>query len=74
MTEQEALTKWCPFSRVRAGNSLQEPAVNKNANGWVVPGSGCIGSSCMAWRAMNAQVSYGTIERHGYCGLAGVPV
>lgn len=63
MTEEEAKTKWCPFSRVIAGTrtgastataSGTQPAFNRIEVGTGVPimpdGSACIASSCMAWR------------------------
>lgn len=61
MTEQEALTKWCPHARVDADSV---PA-NRNADGLPDRGSMCLASGCMMWRTTSSQ--------HGYCGLAGRP-
>ena len=62
-SEQEAKTKWCPFSTVAA--PFGKFAVNRdNYDGSTSPGTWCIGSRCMAWR-WTARVD------HGYCGLAG---
>ena len=58
MTEEEAKTKWCPFSRVIAqdrGRLVQGSAAPNRIN-WIgeeseAPvGSLCIASACMAWR------------------------
>lgn len=62
MTEDEAKTKWCPFSRV----SHFDHAANRDSDG--APDGRCLASGCMAWR----QVTRTDPEvRFGYCGLAG---
>lgn len=74
MTEDEAKTKWCPFSSVISGvargNTLDLPGHQASFNRVAVsnehgqqvihihPSSQCIGSECMAWRATT-----------GTCGL-----
>lgn len=87
MTEEDAKTKWCPFSRVHAthqGNS-QGPAANRltrlNDDGSILVAgwsndANCVGSACMAWHfasntTADREKSAGT--RHGFCGLAGRP-
>jgi hypothetical protein len=59
MTEADALTKWCPFSRVivRLDGSTFPPhnrvaALDSKPYDEPddVPGALCIGSACMAWR------------------------
>lgn len=61
-TEEEAKTKWCPFSRVHQIDNVSSTAINRiadpsgkyDAQGNVpacTPGASlCIGSACMAWR------------------------
>lgn len=75
MTEDEAKTKWCPFSRVSKDGTA--PSCNRgNDEGKTPVGSDCIGSRCMAWRWV-----VDPKQRHpdnptkptGYCGLAGKP-
>lgn len=69
MTEEEAKTKWCPFSRVGI-EGRSSVAVNRASGDGtggpydVVEETRCIASACMAWRAGNSSES-------GYCGLAG---
>lgn len=70
MTEAEAATKWCPFSRIAEGANRGVAGCNETH---------CYGSACMAWR----QEIVATTEtdqdgehveaRIGYCGLAGKP-
>lgn len=71
MTEEDAKTKWCPFSRYLAARKVGEmaahlpAAVNRGHYGAPEVGTMCIGSACMAWRSHLAGL--------GYCGLAGGP-
>ena len=44
ITEEEAKTKWCPFTRV--GN---EAGCNRNGDDFFAAKPNCIGSACMAW-------------------------
>lgn len=53
MTEEEAKTKWCPFTRVvgfttQGGSRSQGFSANRDLLG--APLGRCIGSGCMAWR------------------------
>lgn len=58
MTEEDAKTKWCPFSRVALGwsqdtarrGSGQELAATVNRGDNLSGHTECIGSACMAWR------------------------
>jgi len=62
MTEDEAKTKWCPFSRVLSHTYAQDGQGRIWEGGYAynrqpdedadyIPGHGvCIGSACMAWR------------------------
>lgn len=76
MTEDEALLRWCPHSRVadrehdpisptynrlRMGES--DTAIDITYDDAVR----CVGERCMAWRWMSEH------QVHGYCGLAGAP-
>ena len=64
MTEDEAKTKWCPFTRCGEG-------INRTSDGSVFfkgsVATPCIGSVCMAWRW---ETKYQP-PISGYCGLAG---
>lgn len=73
MTEEEAKTKWCPFSRVMMWEPQegQNPAVNRN-----LADVNCIASGCMAWRWRRHKPKgwSGTAPvpaEGGHCGLAG---
>ncbi len=86
MTEDQAETKWCPFSRL-AGEG------NRHDDGKLMWGARCVGQGCMAWRwdddalakmvdveadhHPSAQDAHDAIEREGrypgFCGLAGKP-
>ena len=70
MTEDQARTKWCPFSQKRYASLFMDEfapdEVEEVKKGMAIRGSDnreitCIASKCMAWRA------------DGYCGLAGKP-
>ncbi len=83
MTEDEAKTKWCPFSQMQTGHVALG---NRIANGQPMSGAQCIGSACMMWRARELTLSEMSavkdeetaalarkIMLQGYCGLAGKP-
>lgn len=74
MTEEEAMTKWCPFARA-ATNGIGEPGepvVNRQwlaieKKGIADAACHCLGSHCMAWRqSMDNGKPYA-----GRCGLVG---
>ncbi len=89
MTEDEAKTRWCPFTRV--GGIPASAAAGISWNRW--PGedvdtdgpANCVGSACMAWRwsrdvewQAKAEAEYRRSGRRivptdGYCGLASRP-
>lgn len=54
VTEEEAKTKWCPWTRVPIETETLEWVVGNRANqtgpGGLYKGSKCIASQCMAWR------------------------
>lgn len=81
MTEEEAKTKWCPFTR--NGN---EPGCNRSGLANDFPVEVCIGSKCMAWRKTgiigigpNGERTDRDLDGRtrwmddGYCGAAGRP-
>lgn len=84
MTEEEAKSKWCPFSASRVVSRLKNDGEAYTA--WIVSqesgdhGVLCIGSDCMAWRETEApsdplrhndgSLTYAK-PAHGFCGLAG---
>jgi hypothetical protein len=63
MTEDEAMTKWCPFA-MASGASF---AVNRGPEGVANNRCMCLASECMAWRWKT------DFEYDGHCGLAGRP-
>lgn len=75
MTEDEAKTKWCPFSRTA---NYDNTATNRNIKGDGLVTARCLGSACMAWRATDNEsepFAPGMPEPKskpaGFCGLAG---
>jgi hypothetical protein len=62
LTETEAKTKWCPYSRYIPGQTI-------------VPGGlgACMASRCMMWR-LSQPVGRAPKEPKGYCGLAAPPI
>ena len=86
-TEEEAKTKWCPFTRITSGEG--EWHSNRPAYAEVHEKNfdRCIGSACMAWRVHGEDKQAAkaaddkfklTGERMlvpvlGFCGLAGRP-
>lgn len=77
MTEQEAKTKWCPFTRL-AEHGAPRTVANRFVEAesdWGV--TTCLGSSCMTWRwSFLVDENGGLIRSNetdtptGYCGLA----
>lgn len=59
MTEEDAKSKWCPFTREVSmdgdGSTLAEVSYNRTVNRSarqvnVPPSTRCVGADCMAWR------------------------
>ena len=78
MTEDEAKTKWCPFTRAMAASVSTSP--NRLLDGAPHRGSMCIGSACMAWRwhqptysGRYGETPTGEAPTEGHCGLASRP-
>lgn len=79
MTEAEAKTKWCPFTRTPASVlGRNDASLERNT-----ASAKCIASACMAWRWIDTgfkwegrgprpAVQPGKIGS-GYCGLARAP-
>lgn len=66
MSEDEARTRWCPFSRVvkmQGDHPTDAEAYGQTR---------CIASNCMAWR-WEAVGVLSPNNASGYCGLAGKP-
>ena len=68
VTAEEAKTKWCPFARVRHGESN---SVNRHSGGDPSIWPHCIADECMAWRWWNQPAN--EAKHKGYCGLVGKP-
>lgn len=83
LTEAEAKEKWCPLARVveidHEGEPIQGWPVGNRASQaqYAHPHARCIGSACMAWRAIAekeyAEGSTFTVHKRGYCGAFGLP-
>jgi len=78
MTEDEAKTKWCPFSNVYVPYHNIGAAGNRGSllEGHQMPEKHirCLGSGCMSWRWGDfVEVIDGKRVDHGFCGLAGKP-
>ena len=73
MKEDEARQKWCPHVRVEGSNRIFNVRTDgfENTTGLYH----CIGSKCMAWRALHYDhVKPGaehSLAQLGYCGLTG---
>jgi hypothetical protein len=78
LTEAEAKKRWCPFARAPGNYAYGLPTNNRNERGGPTARAKCIGSDCMAWRWIDAEVEFQRTGTHqptntGYCGLAGKP-
>jgi hypothetical protein len=76
MTEAEAATKWCPFSRVGSGGSKgsgwNRPEHESFGHREKIGGENhCIGSACMVWRS-TGDVPGAVLERRDM-GVAAPP-
>lgn len=86
MTEADAKTKWCPFSRFGVIDTVAPNRFGAGSEGsFAEIACRCIGSACMAWRkretaefSAKAEAEFRKTGRRlepdtGYCGLAGRP-
>lgn len=93
LSEDDAKTKWCAFSRFKFATSSDSPSSNREGgpsagqNPWLVSGTRCLASACMAWRwgrDAAGDVAYQVTKMPdnpghtlnapmGFCGLAGRP-
>lgn len=86
MTEDEARTRWCPFSRVRQlHGGVAASSINRiDLDEYPIPAAcRCLASACMAWRwhqsdtfKYEADMKFRATgvritPTEGYCGLAG---
>jgi len=73
MTEEEAKTKWCPFTRQPWSDNLPDQSAGLTAinrlGGKPAPGSLCLGRACMLWKTDTAQSAVRG-QPCGSCGLA----
>lgn len=85
MTEDEAKTKWCAFSRFAFPNgaTANREGEMDEMHPYMHKATRCVGSSCMMWRETDNEPvpkcqpagSQEPVTYHaaGYCGLAGKP-
>ena len=73
VSESAARTKWCPMVRIDNNNRLHNTMTDGFQNSELM--YHCIATDCMAWRSFHLShlKGTGTVEKHGYCGLAGRP-
>lgn len=57
----DAVTKWCPFTRIGIRIGQVGVTINRDNVYTVLQGTNCIGPHCAVW------ISNG--EKHGQCGL-----
>lgn len=74
-TEEQAKTKWCPYSRVMVDQDV-EVSVNRSVRGGEPdPDCMCVATGCMAWRwvvdASGKLVEAPDGALQGYCGMGG---
>lgn len=82
MDEQEALQRWCPFSRVALIEGMsanRTSSLGKGGYADIAEETRCLGSGCMAWRwtdihnAQGQRIPMPQGNPDGCCGLAGKP-
>ena len=61
MTEDEATTKWCPFTKVYGPSGSYNRSSNLGSDAAPMA-TLCCGSDCFVWRVLNGS---------GFCGLGG---
>lgn len=77
-TEAEAAERWCPLARYKFASTSDNPSCNREGgpsggtNPWLISGTRCIGSKCMAWRPVDVvQIGDLGLIARGYCGAFG---
>lgn len=75
LTEDEAKTKWCPFSRMafQYREGCNDAMITCNRDELGGPVGPCIASACMAWRWGDGR-EVGTNQKCERCGGSGVVV
>lgn len=79
MTEEEAKTKWCPFSRTGAYSDrgqMTAVSINRDPRKEVAEGCLCLASGCAVWKwGVEIKMGRGVYKSktEGHCGLAGKP-
>ena len=78
LTAEEAMKRWCPYSRIReyVSGTASEVPVNRSLDDedGSARGCQCFGPGCMAWRWDIGDLVDDDDRRkspRGYCGLAG---
>jgi hypothetical protein len=64
MKEKEAITKWCPHSRVMASGAAT--AYNRYRGADIPNGTKCIASKCMLWKWTSSYVNVEGRAKDGY--------
>lgn len=71
-TESQAAELWCPMSRIGVIREAGGPTTVNDPTSINDFQGRCIGTRCAMWRWWDPTVrGQGSVDRKGYCGLAG---
>ena len=83
LTKEQAKETWCPYAHVV---SLPAPVISGYNRAWIRGGkaennhpacTGCLADKCACWRweasLTDIDLTTSSVEKRGYCGLAGRP-